>query len=124
MVKRGYDEEIAHNPHDGLIKRIFTKPEAAAVELRSALPAALTEQLDWDTLHVESGSFVDPKLRPRHSDILYSMALRDSERRVHVSTSSTLRQPLPLRRSMSSGQRSSIRSCGAAGWRALNRLRT
>lgn len=84
MTTRGYDEDIAHHPHDGLVKRIFTKPEAAAVELRQALPPALAKYLDWDTLHVESGSFIDPKLKPSHNDILYSIALRDSERRVLV----------------------------------------
>ncbi len=46
MTKRGYDEEVAHNPHDGLVKRAFTKPEAAAAELEVALPPALTAQLD------------------------------------------------------------------------------
>ncbi len=84
MTKRGYDEQIAHNPHDAIVKRTFTKPEAAAVELRAALPPALTAKLDWDSVRVESGSFVDPKLKPIHNDILYSVALRESNQRVLI----------------------------------------
>ncbi len=78
MTKRGYDEEIADKPHDAIVKRTFSKPEAAAIELRAALPPVLTTRLDWDSLHVESGSFIDPKLKEIHNDILYSVALRDS----------------------------------------------
>ena len=84
MSSRPYDEEIAHHPHDGLVKRIFTKPEAAAVELRQALSPALTGRLDFSTLRVEPGSFVDPNLKPRHSDILYAVDLRSTGRPVMV----------------------------------------
>jgi len=78
------DDEIVRHPHDGLAKRVFTHPEAAAVELRAVLPAALCERLDWSTLEVASSSFVDSELRARHSDILYSIALRGSGRRVSI----------------------------------------
>lgn len=84
MTKRKSDDVVAHNPHDGLVKRIFTNPEAAAAELRQVLPSALTTRLDWKTLHVEPSSFVDPELKHRTSDILYSIALTESERRVSI----------------------------------------
>ncbi len=84
MTKRGYDEEIADKPHDAIVKRTFSKPEAAAVELRAALPPALTTRIDWDSLRVESGSFIDPKLKPIHNDILYSVSLRESTQRVLI----------------------------------------
>lgn len=84
MSSRGYDEHIAHHPHDGLVRRMLGRPETAAVELRAALPASITDRLDWDTLTIAPGSFVDPKLRAHHSDILYSIALRGEERRVFV----------------------------------------
>ena len=84
MPKRDDDKEIAHHPHDGLIKRTFTNPEVAAVELRQVLPATLCARLDWHSLEVASTSFIDPKLDPRDSDILYSIALRDSKRRVSI----------------------------------------
>ena len=80
----GYD--VAHHPHDGLVKRIFTDPNTAAVELRLVLPPTLCERLDWDSLHVESSSFIDPELKPRHSDILYTIAIAGSTRRISLYT--------------------------------------
>ncbi|MCX4243999.1 Rpn family recombination-promoting nuclease/putative transposase [Paraliomyxa miuraensis] len=76
------DEDIAHHPHD----RIFTDPETAAVELRQVLPATLCDRLDWGTLRAEPSSFIDPKLEPRHSDILYTVAIAGSERRISLYT--------------------------------------
>ncbi|MCA9656517.1 MAG: Rpn family recombination-promoting nuclease/putative transposase [Myxococcales bacterium] len=84
MTKRKSDDVVAHNPHDGLVKRIFTNPEAAAAELRQVLPAALTSRLDWKTLRVEPSSFIDPELEHRTSDILYSIALSGSTRRISI----------------------------------------
>jgi len=83
-MSAGYDEESVRHPHDGLVKRVFTDPEAAAVELRQVLPAALCDQLDWSSLEVSASSFIDPQLRPRHSDILYSVALRRTGQRISV----------------------------------------
>ncbi|MEM7154135.1 MAG: Rpn family recombination-promoting nuclease/putative transposase [Myxococcota bacterium] len=84
MTKPGYDEEVARHPHDGLVKRIFTRPEAAAAELRQALSPALTTRLDWSTLRVEPGTFVDGELKPKHSDILYSVDLEGTTHRAFV----------------------------------------
>lgn len=65
-------------PHDRLVKWVFTRPEAAAVQLRQALPSVLVDSLDWSTIAVEPGSYVDPKLAARHSDVLYSVKYRES----------------------------------------------
>lgn len=74
----------SNNPHDSLVKRIFGDREAAEAELRQVLPAALIERLDWKTLHVESGSFVDPELQHRISDLLYSICLKGSDGRIRI----------------------------------------
>ena len=84
MTDRDYDDDIAHHPHDGLVKHTFTNPEAAAVELRQVLPAALCSRLDRETLEVESSSFTSSTLKPRHSDILYSIGLRGSQHRISI----------------------------------------
>ena len=84
MTKRSYDERIAHHPHDGLVKRIFTVRETAAVELRHVLPTSLCERLDWETLEVEPTSFIDPELQPRTTDILYSIAPIGSQTRLSI----------------------------------------
>lgn len=78
------DDVKAPLPHDRLVKWVFTRPEAAAVELRTVLPAAISAQLDWTTLEVRSGSFVDTKLTTRHSDILYGVRLRGSDRQALI----------------------------------------
>jgi predicted transposase/invertase (TIGR01784 family) len=63
-------------PHDALVKAVFTDLENARGQLQALLPPALVEQLDWSTLRVEPGSFVDEALKERHSDILYSVRFR------------------------------------------------
>ncbi|MEM9455738.1 MAG: Rpn family recombination-promoting nuclease/putative transposase [Myxococcota bacterium] len=74
-------DDVVNQPHDALVRRMLTRPETAAVELDAALPATLTAHLDWSTLHVKPGTYINPKLRRRHSDILYSVALRDDPER-------------------------------------------
>jgi predicted transposase YdaD len=64
-----------HRPHDGLVKITFSDPEAAAGELRSVLPAALSEAIDWTTLRVEEGTLLAPDLTERFADLLYSVRL-------------------------------------------------
>ncbi|MEM7153654.1 MAG: Rpn family recombination-promoting nuclease/putative transposase [Myxococcota bacterium] len=65
-------------PHDRLVKWVFTRPEAAAVQLRQALPSVLVDRLDWSTIAVQPGSYVDQELEERHSDVLYSVNFRES----------------------------------------------
>jgi predicted transposase YdaD len=78
------DDDPANNPHDTFVKRVFTSPEAAGVELRMLLPPALVEQLVWSTLRVVPISFVDPNLAERESDILYAIDLAATGRPVFV----------------------------------------
>jgi predicted transposase/invertase (TIGR01784 family) len=59
-------------PHDALFKVIFAHPEHARGMLRAVVPAALAEALDWSTLSLRPGSFVDAALSHRHTDLLYS----------------------------------------------------
>jgi predicted transposase/invertase (TIGR01784 family) len=65
------------NPHDALVKTVFGKPEHARGVLRAVLPAALAETLDWSTLTLRPGSFVDLALKEQHTDLLYSATWRD-----------------------------------------------
>jgi hypothetical protein len=71
------NDDPADKPHDAFVKRVFTQPEAAAVELRAALPAAVAERLDWSMLRVVPINFVDPSLDRRESDILYAIDIID-----------------------------------------------
>jgi hypothetical protein len=67
-------------PHDALFKAAFEAPAHAAALLREVVPAALCDAIAWETLDHEPGSFVDPKLGDRHSDLLFSALLRTGER--------------------------------------------
>lgn len=60
------------SPHDALVKAIFARPEHAEGELRRLRPPELAARIDWTTLALRSGTFVDDALRGRHSDLLFS----------------------------------------------------
>jgi predicted transposase YdaD len=63
-------------PHDQLVRAIFTDPAHAEGELRTLLPAALTAALDWSALEVVSGpSYVDETLQERQLDLLYRVPI-------------------------------------------------
>jgi predicted transposase YdaD len=62
----------ASQPHDALFKWTFSQQEHAAGLLKAALPPALAAAVDYRSLRVEKGSFVDRALRSRHSDLVLS----------------------------------------------------
>jgi len=68
---------MSSTPHDAIFRGVLGQPEHARGTLRSAMPAAVAEALDWPTLAQCPGSFVDPALNERHTDLLFSVAWRD-----------------------------------------------
>jgi predicted transposase/invertase (TIGR01784 family) len=67
---------MSSNPHDLLFKEVFGKPEHARGALRAVVPAVVAEAIDWPTLARCAGSFVDPALSERHTDLLFSVTWR------------------------------------------------
>ncbi len=65
-------EKIAHNPHDKLFKEAFSRREMAIDFFQNYLPAEIHARIDWETLHMEPGSFTDEALRGSESDLLYT----------------------------------------------------
>jgi len=61
--------------HDSLFYRTFSQPEHAASLLRTILPAAIAHAIDWSSLRLEPGSFVDDALKKRHTDLLFTALL-------------------------------------------------
>jgi len=55
--------------HDALFKKTFSVPEHAAAALRAVLPPSLVARLDFSTLSLCSGSFVDETLAGSESDL-------------------------------------------------------
>ena len=70
---------MTHTPHDALFKAVFSSPEHAEAELRAVLPPRLARRIDWSTLALVGGSFVDEALEERHTDLLYGVQLEGEE---------------------------------------------
>jgi predicted transposase YdaD len=70
-------------PHDGLFKTVFGDPTYARPALRAALPEELGRAINWDSLKLVPGTFVDEELVEKVSDLLCEAkaagaALRDA----------------------------------------------
>jgi predicted transposase YdaD len=71
-------------PHDALVKVIFSQSEHAAGILQGVLPSALAARIDFSTLVLCPGSFVDQRLRGRHTDLLFSANVAGQEALLYV----------------------------------------
>lgn len=63
------------NPHDQLFKETFSRKDTAAAFFQSYLPKAVVSRVDWETLQLQPGQFVDQDLQGRQSDLLYTVEL-------------------------------------------------
>jgi len=70
-------------PHNALFIRVFGNPDNAASELRLILPAPISALIDWSSLELCPGSFVDPQLTERHTDLLFSAHRIGSDARIY-----------------------------------------
>ena len=71
-------------PHDKLAKAVFSQLEHAKAELSSVLPAAIVSKIDWSTLVLVSGEFVDPSLTHLHTDLLYTVRIGSRSACIYV----------------------------------------
>ncbi|MGK4001524.1 Rpn family recombination-promoting nuclease/putative transposase [Sorangium sp. So ce1036] len=67
-------------PHDALFKATFSQPEHAAAALRQVLPPALAARIQFGSLSLLPGSFIDEKLAASHSDLLFSASIESARR--------------------------------------------
>jgi predicted transposase YdaD len=65
-------ESPLHQPHDKFVKSTFSDPDNARAFLEAHLPRKLTRGIDWSTLSLVSGSFIDPEFAATSSDLLYT----------------------------------------------------
>jgi len=75
---------VTATPHDALFKAAFSQVAYAAEELRHVLPPELVASMDFSSLSLEAGSFVDEALRERHTDLLYSLRLDGQAALIYV----------------------------------------
>ena len=72
-------EESLHQPNDKLLKATFSVPENARAFFKNHLPPELAVALDWSSLSLEPGSFIDPQFTNSESDLLFHIRLEQSE---------------------------------------------
>ena len=63
-------------PHDALFKAVFAAPNDAADLIRPLLPPPLAAAIDWSSLVLVPGSFIDDALRQTHADLLFEVRIR------------------------------------------------
>ena len=63
---------------------MFSQLEHAKAELSSVLPAAIVRKIDWSTLVLVSGEFVDPSLTHLHTDLLYTVRIGSRSACIYV----------------------------------------
>lgn len=59
------------SPHDALFKAAFSDVDEVTPLLRAVLPTQLAEAIDWGSLKLEPGTFVDDALKARVTDLLF-----------------------------------------------------
>ena len=64
-----------HQPHDAIAKECLSNKALARDFLEAHLPENIKELCNFETLNMESGSYVDEELQKYCSDILYSVQL-------------------------------------------------
>jgi predicted transposase YdaD len=73
-----------NRPHDKVFRRVFKRVEHARGALRRLVGEDIAEQLDWRTLRVEPGTYVEEALRDLMSDLLFSVRFHGSDRRTLI----------------------------------------
>ena len=70
------------NHHDTFFKLIFSEKEHVADFSSQVLPAEISRQIDFSTLHRENTSYVDKALSEHFSDMVYSCSMGKTKLRI------------------------------------------
>ena len=73
------EKEKIHNAHDSILKRELQNINIARDVLSQVVPDTIRGDIDWDTLALDNNSYIDPELRARESDIVFSAKLGNGE---------------------------------------------
>jgi len=73
------EKVMVNNPHDKIIKLVFSDRSEAVEFFQKNMPPDLVEKIDWDTLELEGSKYVDEELKDSESDLLYSVNFKDSK---------------------------------------------
>jgi predicted transposase YdaD len=64
------------NPHDRFFREVFSRLELSREFLSKQLPPAIAASLDFSTLDLRPGSFLDEELQQYYSDLLFRVKLQ------------------------------------------------
>ncbi len=76
--------DISRHPHDAFFKAWFSRPEALLELIQSSFPHEIVAQLDFSTLTIEPGNFIDEELAEHFSDLAASVHTKEGEIRVYI----------------------------------------
>ena len=77
-------EEPIHHPNDKLLKATFSNPDNARGFFQNYLPEQISHAADWNSLRLESSTFVDPHFAASESDLLFSLKLAQSDAFIYL----------------------------------------
>lgn len=67
------------NPHDRFFREVFSRLELSSEFLSKQLPEAIAASLDFSTLDLRPGSFLDEELQQYYSDLLFRAKLQTGQ---------------------------------------------
>jgi len=68
-----------HSPHDKFFKEIFSRKNSAIGYLRAYLPKAISQKMDFSSLMVYPGEYVDKTLRTSSSDLVFRLSFSNED---------------------------------------------
>jgi len=71
------EKALINNPHDKLIKIVFSDRQEAVDFFQDKLPKELVEIIDWDTLELEGSRFIDEEMQESESDLVFSVYFKN-----------------------------------------------
>ena len=77
-------KDSLHQPHDKLVKSTFSDLDNARAFLKPHLPEEISRRIDWSTLQLVSGSFIDPEFSATASDLLYAVRIDQTPVLVYI----------------------------------------
>jgi predicted transposase YdaD len=77
-------DDPLHQPHDKLFRATFSDPRNAAAFLRHHLGGSLPALVDWESLSLLPGSFIDARMAGSEADLLFFAKIGGSEALLYI----------------------------------------
>ena len=77
-------DESLHQPHDKLFRSTFSEPRNAAAFLRHHLGGGAASCMDWASLALLPGSFINDQMKGFEADLLFSVKVGPSDALVYI----------------------------------------